>query len=217
MARPQTEDFIPSPSESYAETGLQTGNNPEQIEQDTPTASNGAPTPSSDSFATQNRNARDVTDPVTHIPITIYDATDQELERIPPPPATPQEQPPEQRERKTDSDRRHDEMNRLVEAETDGRWVDVEERMQQSRLRAAVIAGAAAAGAAGVMNFWAAVMPGWWWVRIIWTVVGCVLLGGAAGGAVWMFAEGGDGRVDTDTLMQAEVGCADSLCCRMGS
>jgi len=43
--------------------------------------------------STANRNRREVTDPVTHLPISIHDTADTELERIPPQPASPQEQP----------------------------------------------------------------------------------------------------------------------------
>lgn len=206
---PSAPDYLPR-NPSYDETGLQTGNHPEapsdSRDDDQPPSLNDEPRDEPiDEQKDERLNQREVTDPVTHIPITIHDATDTELERIPPPPATPQLQPEDEGERKEDSDQRHDEMNTLVEHETDGRWVDVEEREQKSRLRSALVAGAAGAAAAAAMFIWAVLVVrgssrGMFIVHCTLATVACVLLGAGAGRVVWTYAAVGK-EVDTDALV----------------
>jgi hypothetical protein len=175
------------PNPRYCETGLQTSNKP----------SEGGPS-GSDSMeqqtdpVTANRKRRQVTDPVTHLTVSIHDTTDKELERIPPPPASPQEQPKEENARREDSDRRHDAMDNLVERETKGRWEDREEKIQKGRVMAACVAGTATVGATTVMFLWALVVAGSEGIglkaaEVVIGIAGCVVMGAATVVVVWIF------------------------------
>jgi hypothetical protein len=190
MDSPHADEFSRNPR--YSETGLQTGNYPDGQ----PSATG---QPQTDAI-TADHNKREVTDPVTHLPISIHDATDKELEGVPPPPASPQEQPEEESARREDSDRRHDAMNVLVEEETKGRWEDREERVRKGRVRAACVAGVATAVATEVVFLWALSVAGSQGIvfrtaEAFVGAVGCAMIGAATAVAVWIFtaAEPEDG------------------------
>jgi hypothetical protein len=182
MESPHTDEFTSNPR--YSETGLQTANRPDSSQPGT--------TEQQTDGITADHNKREVTDPVTHLPISIHDATDKELERIPPPPASPQEQPEEETARREDSDRRHDAMNVLVEEETNGRWEDREETLRKGRVRAACVAGVATAVASEVMFLWALSVAGSEGIgfraaEAFVGAVGCAMMGVATAVAVWVF------------------------------
>lgn len=154
----------------YQQTGLQTENKTATAEKQQ--------LPENDVLPEVGVDEREVTDPVTHLPITIHDATDVELECIPPPPSTPQLQPEEEDAQKLDSDKRHKAMEDLVEKETDGRWVDTDERERKT----AFVAGAVATFGALVLfacTLAAAGRQGIWFgfVEVTIGVFGCGVVG----------------------------------------
>jgi len=193
----------------YDETGLQTSNKPHaQPENQQPSGDDLKSQQTGSSTGDHNR--REVTDPVTHLEISIHDATDTELERIPPPPASPQEQPESTAERKDDSDLRHDEMSTLMKEETKGRWTDYGERERRGRLRAAFVAGVATAGATVVMFLWAMMMAGSEGVRFLFLEmvagsVGCAVLGLGAGAMVWTYTAVADDSGDVGEVAGQKV------------
>ncbi|KAF8253956.1 hypothetical protein K440DRAFT_618525 [Wilcoxina mikolae CBS 423.85] len=168
---------------SYDETGLQTSNNFQEQQPPEPQQTDQAP---------KNYKSQEVIDPVTHLPITTHDITDEELERIPPPLESPQPQPEDEILRKDDSDKRHDAMIELVQDETKGRWVDYAEMERRGRVRAAFVAGATAALGTLLVFMWAVAVAGrdgvgFGWVETGVGVIGCGVLGVGTAAAAWVF------------------------------
>lgn len=210
MASTATDDFVPTganPSfnDDYSETGLQTDDRSPESPVEHQKLSDGKEneelgpqhTKQTNHAHDDGRNAREVTDPVTHVPITIYDATGAELEQIPPPPGTPQKQTRSEEGKKEDSDERHVGMNNLVAEETDNVWVDIERREARSKIRAAIVAGGAGLLGGWVTLSWSAVfgIGGggviWWLVKMVMNTIFCLVLGMGMAGAVWLFAGSG--------------------------
>lgn len=134
--------------------------------------------------------SKQVTDPVTHLPIIIHDNTSKELEQIPPPPGTPPRQPRDEKDRAAETQKRHAEMQQLVDEETKNRWIDPEEADRKKRVLAALVASGAA-GVGGLVGLlWTMGVArksgaGFGWLDMLLGMVGCVALGGGVGGSVF--------------------------------
>lgn len=108
--------------------------------------------PSSASSSGKQRE-REVTDPVTHLPLTIHDNTSVELEQIPP--REPASFKPEISEKKDDSNERHAAMESLVHDvihQGPGWWKDPREDENKRRVQTALVAGVAT-GVGGIGSF----------------------------------------------------------------
>ncbi|TFK33962.1 hypothetical protein BDQ12DRAFT_690365 [Crucibulum laeve] len=109
-------------------------------------------------------NEREVTDPVTHLPLTIHDVTDVELEQIPPPDelefgSITEKKPKKQDEQKMkeESNQRHVGVEKTLHDVTHrGWWRDPAGDQDRARIQTAFVA----AGASGVGAFGAWVV--WW-------------------------------------------------------
>ncbi|KII94416.1 hypothetical protein PLICRDRAFT_172066 [Plicaturopsis crispa FD-325 SS-3] len=96
--------------------------------------------------------SREVTDPITHLPITIHDNTSEELGsvRLPPAASSPQRQPKDEGERAEDSERRHDTVQRLVDKEGRENWADPQSTERRRKIESFLTA--LASGGAGVLG-----------------------------------------------------------------
>jgi hypothetical protein len=115
--------------------------------------------PSRQKGGTSRSDEREVTDPITHHPITIHNADSVELEQIPPPP-TADEQKKIRQERgadtKEETNARHVDMEAVVREATEGKWwEDPIGDQRRTRIHSAGVAsGSAAAGAFSVIIVW---------------------------------------------------------------
>lgn len=104
-------------------------------------------------------NEQEVTDPITHLPLTIHDADTVELERIPPPPtAAEAKQIREDRgaDSKEETNERHSDMERVVEEAVHGKWWEdpIGDQRRTMIQTSAVAAVAASLGAFGMLILW---------------------------------------------------------------
>ncbi|KAJ8516371.1 hypothetical protein ONZ45_g6327 [Pleurotus djamor] len=108
------------------------------------------------------QNEREVTDPITHLPVAIHDFTEIELEKIPPPNSQPDQPPsnllPNQQTdgkrtalERSDSERdranreRHTTLDEMLIRETTlGRWVDPRDTKSRMTVHTAIVASVAA-------------------------------------------------------------------------
>lgn len=142
----------------------------------------------------EDRHEREVTDPVTHLPLTIHDHVSVELEQIPPHPSKSQDKhsPKHHEENEAaDSNKRHATMERVVDNETHRGWWnepgDVESRR---KIRDAITAaGAAAIGGPGglmLLWFWSKLLgrSSFGWVELFFGTLSCLVTAVAVGGCV---------------------------------
>ncbi|KAA8903089.1 hypothetical protein FN846DRAFT_908235 [Sphaerosporella brunnea] len=168
MDSPHIDEFTSDGrSPCYSKTGLQTANKPPAGEQ----PSGGDLIAQKNEPAIVSYDKCKVTDLVTHLAISIHGITDQELERILPPPSPPQE-PPEGDEGE-----------------------DREERFREGMVMAACISGVATAAVTAVMFLWALAVVGSEGValRAVEAAIGvvrCAMMGAATAVAVWVFTAG---------------------------
>ncbi|KAI5788385.1 hypothetical protein EDC01DRAFT_659889 [Geopyxis carbonaria] len=139
----------------------------------------------------QKPGERQVTDPVTHLPVTLHDNTSTELERIPPPPADPQEQPDDESLRIKDNEQRHADMQTLVDEETKKTWVDKEETERRAAVQAATVTAVATAFGTCMGMTWAMGIAkkngiAFGWIDMFVGMAGCGVLGIAVAGIVYM-------------------------------
>ncbi|KAF4614105.1 hypothetical protein D9613_007866 [Agrocybe pediades] len=104
-------------------------------------------------------NEHQVTDPVTHLPLTIHDADQVELERIPPPPSTIDEKKiREQRgaDTKEETNARHSDMEDVVEEMVHGKWWEdpIGDQRRTRTQTSAVAAVSAALGSFASLVLW---------------------------------------------------------------
>jgi hypothetical protein len=103
-------------------------------------------------------NERTVTDPITHLPLTIHDVSKLELEQIPPPPTYKQEKEAALSRNDAEvSGRRHNNMEALIHELTDNNWwEDPLGDQNRARVQTAVVASAAAGVGAfgGIILYW---------------------------------------------------------------
>lgn len=153
--------------------------------------------PNSTGHTEENRNQREVTDPITHLPLLIHDHVSIELEQIPPHPAKSQDKhSPEHHEdnEKADSNERHETMERMVDEETDRGWWDqpgdVESR---AKIRGAIVAaGAVAIGGPGglfLLWTWSKIVgrSSFGWFELIFGTLGCFVMALGVGMCVLFF------------------------------
>ncbi|KDR78890.1 hypothetical protein GALMADRAFT_244535 [Galerina marginata CBS 339.88] len=142
-------------------------------------------------------NEREVTDPITHLPLTIHDADAVELQRIPPPLTASEEKKHREKdggETKQATNARHAGMEDMVRETLHGKWwEDPIGDQRKTRIQTSVVAaGAATVGTLGALVLWSffsAVLgnggkAGLGWVGIFLAPFACCLLGlgvGAAG------------------------------------
>lgn len=130
-------------------------------------------------------NEREVTDPVTHLPILIHDSTSVELENIPPHPSkakdpfSTSESPSKRQET---SEKRHEGVEQLVHAETQGWWEDKGDKGTREKIDAAMVAVAAAllggTGSMLALSFLSAFFPEFsvGWIQWLLGFLGCIVL-----------------------------------------
>ncbi|KAF8150751.1 hypothetical protein B0H34DRAFT_791097 [Crassisporium funariophilum] len=144
-------------------------------------------------------NERTVTDPITHLPLTIHDATSVELEQIPPPPSTAEHK--QQREERgadteEDTNRRHADMEDVIHESVNGNWwEDPVGDQRRTRVQTAIVAaGAATVGALGAIIMWSFVgtvsgkAAGLGWVGVLLAPLACCLLGLGVGASALSFS-----------------------------
>ena len=108
-----------------------------------------------------NNTEREVTDPITHLPLTIHDADSVELEQIPPPLSTADEIKEREKrgaDTKEDTNAHHSDMEAVVREATQGTWIeDPIGDQRRTRIQTSVAAaGAATIGAFGALLMWTA-------------------------------------------------------------
>jgi len=108
-----------------------------------------------------NNTEREVTDPITHLPLTIHDADSVELEQIPPPLSTAEELKEREKrgaDTKEDTNARHSDMEAVVREATQGTWIeDPIGDQRRTRIQTSIAAaGAATVGAFGALLMWTA-------------------------------------------------------------
>jgi len=108
-----------------------------------------------------NNTEREVTDPITHLPLTIHDADSVELEQIPPPLSTADELKEREKrgaDTKEDTNARHSDMEAVVREATQGTWIeDPIGDQRRTRIQTSIAAaGAATVGAFGALLMWTA-------------------------------------------------------------
>ncbi|RXW21581.1 hypothetical protein EST38_g4280 [Candolleomyces aberdarensis] len=136
---------------------------------------------------------RTVTDPVTHLPITIHDASKVELEQIPPPPTDKQEREAAMHRNDAEvSDRRHSQMEALIHELTHNDWwEDPLGDQRRARVQTAIVASAAAGAGAfgGIILYWVFnTIVGrrhgsWGFIDYVAVVTGCTILTVCVGAA----------------------------------
>ena len=112
----------------------------------------------SEASTSSSGNEREVTDPVTHLPLNIHDQTRVQLERIPPPfdDLSQYDQKNLQEVLAQASSGRHMAMEDLIRDEINkGWWEDPEKRKSKQRIRLALVAAAASAagGASSLLTY----------------------------------------------------------------
>ncbi|CAA7266908.1 unnamed protein product [Cyclocybe aegerita] len=144
-------------------------------------------------------NEREVTDPITHLPLTIHDIDNVELERIPPaPPDAELRNIREQRGADTaeETNRHHWGMEDVIWEALEGNWwEDPIGDQRMARIQTSVVAAAAAAsgGLCGFI-FWSTLGNlfgtkgyGMGWLGYILAPVACCLFGFGVGAAALLF------------------------------
>ncbi|KAL1673301.1 hypothetical protein EV122DRAFT_270696 [Schizophyllum commune] len=112
----------------------------------------------SEASTSSSGNEREVTDPVTHLPLNIHDQTRVQLERIPPPvdDLSQYDQKNLREVLAQASSGRHMAMEDLIRDEINkGWWEDPEKRKSKQRIRLALVAAAASAagGASSLLTY----------------------------------------------------------------
>ncbi|KAH9481678.1 Meiotically up-regulated gene 190 protein [Psilocybe cubensis] len=118
-----------------------------------------APTSAKPDGQAPRNNEKEVTDPVTHLPLTIHDADTVELERIPPPPtATEEKRIREERgaDSQEETNARHSDMERVVdEVVHQAWWEDPIGDTRRARIQTSAVAAVAASlGAFSMLILW---------------------------------------------------------------
>ncbi|KAF8199670.1 meiotically up-regulated 190 protein [Pholiota molesta] len=123
-------------------------------------------------------NEREVTDPITHLPLTIHDTDAVELERIPPPPTATQEKKLDAQRgsnSKEDTNARHVDMESVVRQVLDANWwEDPIGDQRRARIQISLVAaGAATVGAFSMV--------------VLWSSFGSAFGGQGSGVSLWSF------------------------------
>lgn len=151
--------------------------------------------------ASRDNNERQVLDPITHLPLTIHDVTDVELEQIPLPLSTSEDRrratasASQRRRDVARSNLEHHEMEQLVNEVTHkGWWHDPGADPDHTRMQAAVVAGAASGiGAMTVSILWwffglfVGHSKGFGWLGLLALPLGCCFLALLVGFSVLSF------------------------------
>lgn len=139
-------------------------------------------------------NGREVTDPVTHLPILIHDNTSVELERIPPHPSREKDPETQKPGGEEGSNERHAAMEQVVTDETHrGRWSDPGDAENRMKIRTAIVAaGSAGIGGMGgllLMWFWSRAFgrSNFRWFDLFFATLGCTILAIGVGACVVVF------------------------------
>ncbi|ESK94680.1 meiotically up-regulated 190 protein [Moniliophthora roreri MCA 2997] len=149
--------------------------------------------PPPDKANNSKQNEREVTDPVTHLPIKIHDTTSVELEQIPPPSSSEVKAAEDKQE---DTQKHHDGMEDVVKEEmSKGWWEDVNTE-RRKRTQAAVIAavGAAVGGTLSLslsrlLGSLFGVTGGFIWTDLLIGSVGSFALALGIGGTVFYWGQ----------------------------
>lgn len=133
---------------------------------------------------------RRVTDPVTHLPITIRNVTDVELERIPPaPPFEKSSAGPKPREgRRKDSNALSVEIEQVVrDALSKTWWEDPIGDARRAKVQVALVAAIATCfGSLGSLVIWqiySKIFGGFGWMAVLFAPLACCILGIGVGAA----------------------------------
>ncbi|KAF8656951.1 hypothetical protein AX16_002306 [Volvariella volvacea WC 439] len=124
-------------------------------------------------------SSREVTDPITHLPITITDHTSIELERVFPSSVAGAEGSPEEtRDEQEQSQKRHDSLDRLLQDETRRRrWYSPVEFESKFKTNSALAAGLGAGlGAIGSLLFLAIIGKTAGFVSVVCALLNCIAL-----------------------------------------
>ncbi|KAK7050938.1 hypothetical protein VNI00_005050 [Paramarasmius palmivorus] len=149
--------------------------------------------PPPDKAKSSKPNEREVTDPVTHLPVTIHDTTSVELEQIPPPSTS------EAKNTKDDqggTQEHHDGMEDVMEEELNkGWWEDVNTEKRKRTQAAVLVAGSAAIGGtlslsvSRLLGGLFGATGGLIWTDLLIGSVGSVALGLGLGGLVFYWGQ----------------------------
>lgn len=127
-------------------------------------------------------NEREVTDPVTHLPLTIHDTDAVELEQIPPPPtwSEARKQAENRGENTTEeSNERHHDIEAVVREVLSGSWWEdpIGDQRRTDLRTSMVAAGAAAVGALGALISWSVIcrLFGGWLGFLLSPIICCAL------------------------------------------
>lgn len=123
-------------------------------------------------------NEREVTDPITHLPLTIHDTDAVELEKIPPPPTAIQEKKLDAQRgsnSKEDTNARHVDMESVVREVLDANWwEDPIGDQRRARIQISLVAaGTATVGAFSMV--------------VLWSYFGSPVGGQGSGVSLWSF------------------------------
>jgi hypothetical protein len=165
-------------------------------------------------------NEREVTDPITHLPILIHDNTSVELEQIPPHPSRERDPEGQHPGGEQGSKQRHAAMEQVVTDETHrGRWNNPGDAENKMKIRTAIIA----AGSAGVGGAGGLVLL-WFWSKVVgrstfglfelfFGIMGCSVLAIGVGACVAVFgsSEAFDNPKQHDREMVNEKVCISSV------
>ncbi|KAF9457832.1 hypothetical protein BDZ94DRAFT_166478 [Collybia nuda] len=139
-------------------------------------------------------NEREVTDPVTHLPIIIHDNTSVELEHIPPHPSREKDPESQKPDGEEGSRQRHATMEALVVEETHrGRWETPGGAESKVKVQSAMIAaGSAGIGGTGGLIFlwiWSKLFNGlsFGWFELFFGIMGCIILAIGVGACVIVY------------------------------
>jgi len=114
--------------------------------------------PGSNDTNPKKHNEHEVTDPITHLPLTIHDADNVELERIPPPPSFSEKMIREKSgaDMKEETNARHSDMEDAVEEIVHGNWWEdpIGDQRRTRMQTSGVAAVSAALGAFGSLLLW---------------------------------------------------------------
>ncbi|EEB90319.1 hypothetical protein MPER_11488, partial [Moniliophthora perniciosa FA553] len=149
--------------------------------------------PPPDKAKDSKQNEREVTDPVTHLPIKIHDATSVELEQIPPPSSSEAKAAEDKQE---DTQQHHDGMEDVVKEEmSKGWWEDViTERRKRTQVAVVAAAGAAVGGILSLLlsrllGSLFGVTGGFIWTDLLIGSVGSLALALGIGGTVFYWGQ----------------------------